>query len=209
MEPVPINLGVLMPPRSFMSGLQKLCRRHGTLLVMDEVASGFGRTGRLFACEHFGLEPDILCLGKALTGGYAAMGATLMTPAVARSMQEKGSFYSTFGWHPLSVAAALANLRYLVRHRIRLLRNVAAVSAEFRRRLAEIRFGSPATIRIQGLDIALEFHDHSYASVLQKRCLKRHLLVASKGESMVMLLPPLNIGRKDAARGLDLLAACA
>src|ERR1041384_8362754 len=81
MEPVPINLGVLIPSKPFMSGLAKECKRHGTLLIMDEVACGFGRTGKLFATEHFNIEPDILCLAKAVTGGYAPMGATMMTAA--------------------------------------------------------------------------------------------------------------------------------
>ena len=66
LEPIAINLGVLIPDAGFMTGLQRACRRTRTLLVADEVACGFGRTGRVFACEHYGLEPDVLCLGKAI-----------------------------------------------------------------------------------------------------------------------------------------------
>ena len=88
------------------------CRHYGRHTA-DEVATGFGRTGKLFAVEHFNLQPDILCLAKAITGGHSPMGAMLTTAAVGRSMEEKGSFYSTYGWHPLSVAAALATLRPL------------------------------------------------------------------------------------------------
>src|SRR5436190_19038075 len=82
MEPVLLNLGVHIPTMEFMQGLQNLCKKHGTLLVMDEVACGFGRTGRLFATEHFGIEPDILCLAKALSGGYAPIGATMTTEKI-------------------------------------------------------------------------------------------------------------------------------
>ena len=112
MEPVICNIGVIFPARDLMQGLQKLCRKYGTLLIMDEVATGFGRTGTLFATEHFDLEPDIMTMGKAITGGYAPMGAVIMTKNVAKSAEEI-EFWSTYGWHPLSVAAALANLRAL------------------------------------------------------------------------------------------------
>ncbi len=81
-----------------MQGLQRLCRKDGTLLIAGEVANGFGRTGKLFASEHFDLRPDIMCVAKAITGGLGGMGATLMTAPVAKSMEEHGSFYSTYGW---------------------------------------------------------------------------------------------------------------
>jgi acetylornithine/succinyldiaminopimelate/putrescine aminotransferase len=100
-----------------MPELQRLCRKHGTLLVMDEVATGFGRTGALFASEHFGVEPDIMTLAKAMTDGAGGIGAMLATRNVAKSMEEHGSFYSTYGWHPRSVAIAIATLRYITANR--------------------------------------------------------------------------------------------
>jgi 4-aminobutyrate aminotransferase-like enzyme len=78
-EPIGINLGVLIPEQRFMQGLQRLCRKYGTLLIADEVATGFGRTGKLFASEHFDLRLDIMCVAKAITGGLGGMGAALMT----------------------------------------------------------------------------------------------------------------------------------
>src|SRR5436305_1249581 len=77
------NLGVLIHSTEFMIRVRDACRKHGTLFIMDEVATEFGRTGKLFASEHFKLDPDILCLAKAITAGYAPMGATLVTKAVA------------------------------------------------------------------------------------------------------------------------------
>ena len=79
MEPVLTANGVLIPDREFMERVREACRERGTLFVMDEVSSGFGRTGRLFATEHFGVEPDVLCLGKSITGGYAPMAAAVTT----------------------------------------------------------------------------------------------------------------------------------
>ena len=102
MEPVVCNLGVLIPSKEFMARVRGACRKHGTLFVADEVATGFGRTGKLFASEHFDLDPDVLCLAKAITAGYAPMGATIVTDEVAKAAGV--GFYSTYGWHPLSVS---------------------------------------------------------------------------------------------------------
>ena len=114
MEPISINLGVLIPEKDAIRRIRDLCRRYGTLFVADEVACGFGRTGRLFACEHFDLDPDMLCVAKAMSGGLAPIGAVIATAAIATSMEENdGAFYSTYGWHPRSVAAAIAALRDL------------------------------------------------------------------------------------------------
>jgi acetylornithine/succinyldiaminopimelate/putrescine aminotransferase len=208
MEPVAINLGVVVPERAAMAALQRLCRRTGTLLIMDEVACGFGRTGKLFASEHFPIEPDILCLAKALTGGHAAMGAAIMTAPVARSMEEAGSFYSTFGWHPYSVHAALATLRYWRRHENRILRHVEAISGLFRTRLGQMKFDGLREMRVQGLAIALEFENENTVSDLEDACQENGLLVTESGGEVLLLLPPLNIERRIAERGLDILESC-
>lgn len=208
MEPVSINLGVVMPERTAMAQLQRLCRRTGTLLIMDEVACGFGRTGRLFASEHFPIEPDILCLAKALTGGHAAMGAAIMTGPVARSMEEDGSFYSTFGWHPYSVHAALATLRHWRRHENRILRHVETLSALFRTRLGHMKFEGLREMRVQGLAIALEFADEGTVSDLEDACQEKGLLVTDSGAGSLLLLPPLNLESRVAERGLDILESC-
>jgi adenosylmethionine-8-amino-7-oxononanoate aminotransferase len=113
MEPIICNLGALVPEADFVRGVRKLCTRYGTLFIADEVATGFGRTGTLFACEHFGLEPDVLCMAKAITGGYGGMGAVITTSKIAKAIKGRFGMYSTYGWHPRAVAVALANLRYL------------------------------------------------------------------------------------------------
>lgn len=208
MEPIGINLGVLIPGVQFMTELQRLCRRHGTLLVMDEVATGFGRTGRIFACEHFGIDPDMMTVAKAITGGLGGMGALLASASVARSMQKKGQFYSTYGWHPRSVDIAIGTLRPLVSDGKRLLKRVAATSEYFAKRLRAMRFRDRVDIRIQGLAIGIQCADQDAAETLQKRCRRRGLLVTAEGET-VLLLPSLTIDRNTAARGLDILQASA
>jgi acetylornithine/succinyldiaminopimelate/putrescine aminotransferase len=205
MEPISINLGVLIPSPDCLTRLQALCRRTGTLLIMDEVAAGFGRTGKLFATERFAIDPDMLCLAKALTGGFAPMGALLTTKAVAESMEEDGSFYSTFGWHPLSTAVAIANVRCWKQNERRILAHVARLSALFRDRLAGLKLENVKATRIEGLAIAIEFDDEETAPALAEGCRERGLIVTDAGASILMLLPPLNLPRALATRGLDIL----
>src|SRR4051812_18432916 len=123
-EPISINLGVLAPDPEVIQEVQRICRRYGTLIIADEVASGFGRTGSMFACERVGLEPDIMTVAKALTGGVSGIGAVLMTDDVAQSLAADGNCYSTYGWHPRSTAVAIATMRYLIRRREPLMRGV-------------------------------------------------------------------------------------
>jgi acetylornithine/succinyldiaminopimelate/putrescine aminotransferase len=203
MEPVSINLGVCIPEAGFMEGLRALCTRYRTLLILDEVACGFGRTGKIFATEHFGAKPDMMCIAKAISGGVAGMGAMLATAAVGETMEKKGEFYSTYGWHPRSTHVAIASVRRLVRDKRKLLAQVAATSDYFRERLAAIAFGSKVTINMLGLAIGLHFKGN-YADGLAERCRRNGLLVASESGG-VLLLPALNIDRRTAKRGLDIL----
>jgi acetylornithine/succinyldiaminopimelate/putrescine aminotransferase len=204
MEPISINLGVLIPDASFMTELQRLCRKYGTLLVMDEVACGFGRTGAIFASEHYDIEPDIMCIAKAVTGGAGGLGATLTTGEVADSLEEDGNFYSTYGWHPRSTDVAIATVRYIQRNKRRLLAHVAEISEYFRSRLAEMEFNEPAGIHIQGLAIGVDVDDEDYASDIEEKARRRGLLFTTEGSSL-LLLPALNIERSVARRGLDIL----
>jgi acetylornithine/succinyldiaminopimelate/putrescine aminotransferase len=206
MEPISINLGVLIPEKDVIRRVRDLCRRYGTLFIADEVACGFGRTGRLFACEHFDLDPDMLCVAKAMSGGLAPIGAMNATAPIATSMEENdGTFYSTYGWHPRSVAAAIATLRDLKANRKRLLAGVAEMSEYFRVRLLQLEFDQPAAVRIQGLAVGIDVGAEEYADAIQRKCRRNGLLVSTEG-STVLLLPSLLIDQRTASRGLDILA---
>jgi acetylornithine/succinyldiaminopimelate/putrescine aminotransferase len=206
MEPISINLGVMIPERDAIRRIRELCRHYGTLFIADEVACGFGRTGRVFACEHFDIDPDMLCVAKAMSGGLAPIGAVIATAPIATSMEENdGAFYSTYGWHPRSVAAAIAALRDLKANRVRLLTGVAEMSDYFRVRLLQLEFDRPAAVRIQGLAIGIDVGDADYADTIHANCRRHGLLVSTEG-STVLLLPSLAIDKPTAARGLDILA---
>jgi acetylornithine/succinyldiaminopimelate/putrescine aminotransferase len=206
MEPISINLGVLIPDRGFMTELQRLCRRYGALLVMDEVACGFGRTGKIFASEHFDIEPDIICLGKAITGGVAGLGATITTEEVGESLEEDGNIWSTFGWHPRSVAVAIATVRYLERNKKKLLDNVDRMSLYLTERLLGMDFERAPSLCVKGLAIGVDLGDEDYASRIEEKCRRKGLLVVSQDES-ILLLPALTIDRAVAKRAMDIFEA--
>ena len=205
MEPVICNLGVMIPEHAFMKSIGGLCRRYGTLLVIDEVASGFGRTGKLFACEHFDIQPDVLCLAKAITGGYAPMGTCITTEKIASKVMKNGfQFYSTYGWHPLAVEAAMANIRYWIKNKEKILRNVSALSQCFADRFSQMKFKKGATLRKLGLAIGIEVNDAKYADRIQQKSLKEGLLFTTQ-EKTLTFFPPLTMRQAIAEEGLKIL----
>ena len=151
------------------------------------------------------LEADIMCLAKAVTGGYAPMGATMVSEAVARAVQKTFSFYSTYAWHPLSVDAALANVRYFINHKEDLLRHVIEVSAYFEARLFQMRFKFPTTIRMRGLAIGVEVDEPGYAAKIHKT-LESGLLLSAEND-VLKLFPALTVTQETAKEGLDILEA--
>ncbi|HKO56940.1 MAG TPA: aspartate aminotransferase family protein [Thermoanaerobaculia bacterium] len=204
MEPISCNLGVLIPEEEFITRVVKSCRRYGTLFIADEVATGFGRTGKLFASEHFDLEPDLLCVSKAISGGYAPLGATITTRKIADAVAEDVGFYSTYGWHPLAVDAALANLRWIAAHRTRLLAEVEKTSDYFRERLTAMKLKPPGEVRIRGMAIGVETGDGEYTQVVADRCRRKGLLLTTADNTLTMF-PALTIDRETAEAGLDVL----
>jgi adenosylmethionine-8-amino-7-oxononanoate aminotransferase len=181
-----------------MRELVPLCHRYGTLVIADEVACGFGRTGKMFACEHFDLEPDLMCLAKALTSGVAPLATTLATEDVARHAELH--FYATFGWHPLAVEAAIATVRYWQRHGEDLLDNIEQRGNEIRK----LELPDDAELRISGLAVGIDLGDEDRVERITQRCRKEGLLVAADGETL-SLFPALTIDEDTLADGLRIL----
>ncbi len=206
MEPIILNLGVEIPTQEFMTGAQALCKKYGTLLIIDEVATGFGRTGKMFASEHYGIEPDIMCLGKAITGGYGSMGATLVSNEVAKSMSYEFSFYSTYGWHPLSTNIAIANIKYHLKYKKQIEKNVAEIGTYIVERLSRMQFAHTPTIRAQGLAIGVTFAEAGYAHEIAKHAKNKGLLICPEPDNKTFtIFPALTLDHTTAQRGMDIL----
>ena len=205
-EPIILNLGILMPDKEFFDIVSDACKKYGTLLIMDEVATGFGRTGKLFASEHYNLKPDIMTLAKALTGGYGGLGAAVMTKKVAKSMEWKGSTYSTFGWMPLGVEGAIANVNFILKNK--LWKNAQIMGNYFEKKLSSMPFKHPVKeIRVKGLAIAVEFKKKGYAQLITKRAEQKGALFCTDGPS-ITLFPALNIDKRTADKGLKIIERC-
>jgi 4-aminobutyrate aminotransferase len=207
-EPIQGEGGYLVPPAGFLSGLRALCDEHGILLVFDEVQSGVGRTGRMFACEHEGVAPDIMTLAKGLGSGLP-IGAIV---AKKRVMQEwkRGAHGTTFGGNPLTCAAANATLDLVERDYAA---NAASVGEYFMSRLRELarEHSCIGDVRGRGLMIGMELieADGAPAPALCEgvilRAFHNGLLLLSCGVSAVRFTPPLIVGRAEVDEAMALL----
>lgn len=122
MDPLPgSNSGYPLPPDGYLQGVRDLCNKYGILLIFDEIQTGFGKTGKWFACENWGVTPDIMCVSKAITSGYLPLGVTVTTQKIADTFRKPGSEFasgSTYGGHPLACAVALATIKIMQEEKI-------------------------------------------------------------------------------------------
>ncbi len=201
-EPVWTNAGAYVPPADFYPAVQQLCRAHDALLVMDEVATGFGRCGTLFGSELWNLEPDVLCIAKAFTGGYASMGATLVSNKVYGRC--KGiPCYSTFGWLPTDLAATTANVKIIVREKLWV--NAKTVGEYFLSLLKPLE-KLPAVKEVRGIGMlfAIELSDDLQAMDVQKQCADAGVIVETIGNAL-FCTPHLTLTKKEAEEGAGVI----
>ncbi len=204
-EPIQGEGGYIVPPAGWLAALRELCDRHGILLVVDEVQSGVGRTGTMWACQHDGVEPDILCVGKGLASGLPLAGIV----AKAGVMDwEPGGHGSTFGGNPVACAAASATLQLVEQG---LADNAAKVGAHLLSALTELAVERPflRQVRGRGLMIGLDTPDHDAADALQDACFRRGLLTLTCGERSVRLAPPLVVTIEQADAAVSIIADAA
>jgi 4-aminobutyrate aminotransferase len=203
-EPVQGEGGYIVPEAGFMQGLRELCSRHGILLVADEIQSGAGRTGRMWAIEHFGVEPDILLAAKGLASGMP-LSAVVARAEILESWTS-GAHGSTFGGNPVACAAALATLELLSGG---LVDNAAARGRQGLAALVAMRAVQPEAVvdvRGLGLMLALELATPELAEALEVEAFRRGLLLLGCGHRSVRLSPPLVIDEALMASGLRVLA---
>ena len=202
LEPILGESGVYPATVEYLAAARQLCDAGGATLIFDEVQTGLGRTGRMFAYEHFGVEPDVITLAKGLGAGVP-IGAMLAREPAASAF-EPGDHASTFGGSPLPAAAALAVLDVMDEERV--LENVRLVGARLDEGLRAIQRKTPLveSIRAWGMMIAVDL-TRPLAGAVKERCAARGLLVITVGDRMLRLLPPLILTAEEADRGLGLL----
>jgi ornithine--oxo-acid transaminase len=188
-EPIQGEAGVIVPPAGYLARARELCTRHGVLLVLDEIQTGLGRTGRLLAEEHEGVEADLTLIGKALSGGFYPVSAVLSN-AEAMGVLHPGEHGSTFGGNPLACAVARAALKVLVEEGM--IENAARVGARLKESLASIRAGGVKEVRGRGLMLAVELHpDAGGARRVCETLQELGLLAKETHEHTVRIAPPL------------------
>ncbi len=209
-EPIQGEGGYLVPPDGFLAGLRELCDRHGILLIFDEVQSGIGRTGKMFACQHWDVAPDIMTLAKGLGSGMP-IGMMVANRTIMQKWS-RGAHGNTFGGNPLCCAAALATLD-LVEHRYRA--NAASVGDYFMKKLRGLadKYAVIGEIRGKGLMIGMELVTDAasktpakeFCDAIITRAYHNGLILLSCGQSTVRFMPPLMIRESDVDEAVDLL----
>ncbi len=212
-EPIQGEGGYIVPPKGFLEGLQRICNKRGILLVLDEVQAGMGRTGKMFAFQHFGIEPDVICLAKGIASGMP-LGAML---ARAKLMNwPRGAHASTFGGNPVCCRAATATLDLLEGG---LVQNAATAGRHLMAGLKKLQRSIPIIGDVRGLglmvgaEIVLDKKSKTPAPKLvdkiMQRCFYKGLLLLPCGESSIRFSPPLTIKRSHIDIALRIFGAAA
>jgi ornithine--oxo-acid transaminase len=191
-EPIQGEAGILIPPAGFLREAAEICRRNRVLLMTDEIQSGLGRTGRLFAYEHEGIRPDVLIAGKALAGGFYPVSAVLASGEIL-GVITPGDHGSTFGGNPLGCAIARTALRVLIEEKM--VERSAELGAYFLSRLRSIRSAVIREVRGKGLWIGIELHSHArpYCEALKDE----GILCKETHDHVIRFGPPLVVTREE------------
>jgi ornithine--oxo-acid transaminase len=203
-EPIQGEAGIIVPPAGFLARLRELTSRHGALLIADEIQSGLGRTGRLFAYEHDGIRPDMVIVGKALSGGFYPVSGILADDAVILVIKP-GQHGSTYGGNPAAAAAARAALRVLVDEGM--IDNAAALGPHILERLRAIPSRHVKEVRGRGLWIGVELHREAGGARRFCEALQREgVLCKETHDHVIRIAPPLVIRHEEIDWALERIA---
>jgi len=203
-EPVQGEAGIVIPAAGYLQALRQICDRKGWLLMLDEIQSGMGRSGRMFACQHQGVVPDVMTLAKALGNGVP-IGACL-TRGVAAEVIQPGNHGSTFGGNPLACRAGYTVLESMLQSSIA--DNAAARGAQLASELREGLTGHPNLVEVRHLGLLLAVELNLPCQPLVAIALERGLLINVTANSVIRLLPPLIIDAAQTSEIASTLIAC-
>ena len=201
LEPIQGESGIIVAPEGFLQEVRKLCNEKGILLIFDEIQAGLGRTGRLWACDHWNTAPDILCLAKGIAGGVP-MGATLVRPDILASMN-KGEHSSTFGGNPISCAAGIAALKALTEDG--LIENSEKMGKIFREGLEKLKEKHTMIREIRGKGLMIGIEMKFEIKDILMELIKEGILMLYSGRNILRILPPLVISEDDITKVLHAL----
>lgn len=203
LEPIQGEGGVRVPSNDYLQQVREVCDKEGILLILDEVQTGMGRTGKLFAYEHFSIEPDIVCLAKGLGGGVA-IGAILAKERIANSFQP-GNHASTFGGNPLACAAAHATIETLLEDNF-ILDNCNRMGMYFLEALQRLKADFPSiVIDIRGIGLLIGMELAKEGGHIVERCAERGILINCTSGNVLRFTPPLIITQKEIDHLIDAL----
>ncbi len=201
LEPIQGESGIIVAPENFLQQVRKLCDEKGILLIFDEIQAGLGRTGRLWACDHWNTAPDILCLAKGIAGGVP-MGATLVRPDILASMS-KGEHSSTFGGNPMACAAGTAALKALTEDG--LIENSEKMGKLFREGLEKLKEKHTMIREIRGKGLMIGIEMKFEIRDILMELIKKGVLMLYSGRNILRILPPLVISEDDVTKVLHAL----
>ena len=202
-EPIQGEAGIVIPPEGYLRDVASLCRAHSVLLIADEIQAGLGRTGRLFAFQHEGIRPDLVIIGKALSGGFYPVSAVLGSQEVL-GVFHPGDHGSTFGGNPLGCAVARTALRVLTEER--LIERSAELGSYFLEKLRAIRSPHVREVRGKGLWIGIELNQP--ARPFCERLKEQGVLCKETHELVIRFAPPLVITREEIDWALPIIRRC-
>ncbi|MFZ1756038.1 MAG: aminotransferase class III-fold pyridoxal phosphate-dependent enzyme [Caldilineaceae bacterium] len=201
-EPIQGEGGYIVPPAGFFPAIRELCDRHGILFIADEVQTGFGRTGKWFAIEHWGVQPDIICMAKGISSGVP-VGGFMARKSVAT--WSEGAHGSTWGGTPIGCAAARATIRVIEEEG--LMENAMAQGEWLMARFRELAQETPRLVAVRGMGlmIGLETADKATAKAWMQGCFERGVLTLTAGAKSLRLAPPLILSRNEAEIGFGVM----